>query len=220
MMPPKRHRQEDNVDSWLMSYADMITLLLAFFIIFVSISEPKSEKMQAITESMSGQFGTIDLATPFQGTYKTLMEIVEEKQLLKDLDIQRTKNGITVEMAHGAFFLPDSAEIDPAKAETLAGIVKAIKNIDFLDYRVVIEGHSSDVPPKNASFASNWEYTTAQASRLARFFIEQGIPANRLKVAGYADTQPKVPNTDLEGKAIPENQMQNARIEITVERKL
>ncbi len=220
MMPPKRHKQEDNVDSWLMSYADMITLLLAFFVIFVAISEPKSEKMQALTESMTGQFGTIDLATPFQGTYKTLMAVVEDQQIFKDLDIQRTKNGISIEMARGAFFAPESAELDPTKLDTLKDIAKAIKGIDFLDYRVSIEGHSNDNPPKNGAYASNWEFTTAQASRLARFFIEQGIPANRLKVAGYADTEPKVPNSDLQGNPIPQNQEQNARIQIMVERQL
>ena len=58
MIPPKKYIQEDNVDSWLMSYADMITLLLCFFVIFVSASEPKKEKLSAVTEGMLGKFGS------------------------------------------------------------------------------------------------------------------------------------------------------------------
>ena len=54
--PPRKQYQEENVDSWLMSYADMITLLLGFFVIFVSVSEPKKEKLNAIKEGVAGQF--------------------------------------------------------------------------------------------------------------------------------------------------------------------
>lgn len=219
MMPPKRFRQEENVDNWLMSYADMITLLLAFFILFVAVADPKGEKMQAITESLSGKFGTIDLSTPFQGTYKTLQALVEERQLLKDMDIQRTKDGIQIELSHGAFFKPRSTELAPDKIDTLKEIAASIKSIDFLDYRVAIEAYSSDVEPGLPAYPSNWEYTSAQASRLARFFIKEGIDPTRLKVVGYADSMPKVPNADVEGKPIPDNRKQNERIEIIVDRK-
>lgn len=218
MMPPKRFRQEENVDNWLMSYADMITLLLAFFVIFVAAADPKGEKMQAITESLSGQFGTIDLSTPFQGTYKTLLTLAEEKKLLKDMDIQRTQNGIRIELSHGAFFKPHSTQLAESKIEVLTQIADSIKAMDFLDYRLSIEAHSSDVEPGLAAYPSNWDYTAAQASRLARFFTEQGIDPMRMQVVGYADSRPKVPNKDVEGKPIAENRALNERVEILVER--
>jgi chemotaxis protein MotB len=220
MMPPKHQKQEDNVDSWLMSYADMITLLLAFFVIFISISEPKTEKMQAITESMSGQFGTIDLATPFQGTYKTLLAVVEEKELLKDVAVERTEQGIRMELSSGSFFIPNSVDINPDQADALKQMVEAIKAIDFLDYRVSIEGHSSNIKPNEAMFASNWEFTALQAAKLARLFSAAGVEESRIKIVGYGDSRPKVPNADINGKAIDENRQRNERIEIVVERKL
>jgi chemotaxis protein MotB len=220
MMPPKRHREEENVDNWLMSYADMITLLLAFFVIFISISEPKKEKMQAVTESMSGKFGTIDLSTPFQGAYKTLLALIERDQLLKDMAIERTQNGLRMELSSGAFFKKNSTQFAEDKQKALQQLADAIKGISFLDYRVAIEGHSNDFEPVNTVYPSNWEFTSAQASHLARFLVKQGIDASRIKVTGYADTKPKVPNRDADGNAIWENQLLNARIEIVVERQL
>jgi chemotaxis protein MotB len=218
MMPPKRHKQEDNVDSWLMSYADMITLLLCFFVIFIAISEPKKEKIQAITESMAGKFGAIDLATPFQGAYKEIQGVIEQSQLLKDMDVQRTKNGVIIEMSSGSFFKQGSIELESGRMESLSQIAVILKNIDFLDYRIVIEGHTSDEPVKNGAYPSNWEFSAAQAARLARYFVEQGVAAKRLAVMGFADSDPKVPNLDANGNAIMENRNKNERIVIRIDR--
>lgn len=218
MMPPKRFKQEDNVDSWLMSYADMITLLLCFFVIFISISEPKKEKIQAITESMAGKFGAIDLATPFQGAYKEIQGVIEQRQLLKDMDVQRTKEGVIIEMSSGSFFKTGTIELSSERLESLSAIAAILRNVDFLDYRIIIEGHTSDEPVRNAAYPSNWEFSAAQAARLARYFIEQGVPAKRFVVSGYADSDPKVPNLDVNGNAIMENRNKNERIVIRIDR--
>src|ERR1700733_8204899 len=105
MIPPHRqHRQEDNVDSWLMSYADMITLLLCFFIIFVSISEPKKDRLDKITEGMANRFGPVDLSTPFQGILRSLQAVVEEHQILKDVDVEKTETSVETEISTVAFY--------------------------------------------------------------------------------------------------------------------
>ena len=91
MIPERRkHAQEDNVDSWLMSYADMITLLLCFFIVFVSVSEPKKDKLSAITEGMAQRFGLVDLTTPYQGLMHSLQTVTEAHRVLKDVSVEMT----------------------------------------------------------------------------------------------------------------------------------
>ena len=124
-------------------------------------------------------------------------------------------------MASESFFKPGTAELNPDKAPALAEMAAAMKKADYLDCRIVVEGHTSDVPPANtALYPSNWEFSAARAARLARFFVEQGLAPNMIEAAGYADTQPEVPNLDESGKPIPDNRTKNDRIVIKFERVL
>lgn len=219
MIPPKyRAPEEQNTDSWLMSYADMITLLMCFFIIFVSISEPKKEQITAITNGMAGKFGTVDLSTPFQSTYQALQAVVETHRLFRDVAIEKTSKSIAIELGGSSFFKPNSADFNDEQKQALEDTVTALKEVSFLDFQIVIEGHTSDVPVKSGVYPSNWELSTARASHMARFLTERGIKADAIKVVGYADTKPKVPNTDLSGNPIEGNRERNQRLVIYLER--
>lgn len=217
---PRLHPpHEDNTDSWLMSYADMITLLLSFFIIFVSVSEPKQDKIVAITEGMAQQFGAIQISTPYLGTFRNLQGIVENNQAFRDIAVEKTERGIEVELSSGSFFQPESAEIEPMKMELLEEVVSALKSGEFADYNLTIEGHTDDAPLVGKMYPSNWELSAARATRMIRLLAEQGLDPQHMKAVGYADTQPKVPNLDAEGQPIPENREQNRRVVIKLERK-
>ncbi len=218
MIPEHRHRPEENVDSWLMTYADLITLLMCFFIIFVSVSEPRKERISAITDGMAGKFGTVDLSTPFQGTYQSLLATIQKHRLLRDIAVTKNADSIEMELASDSFFEPGSADITPDKLQALAEMAAAIKQVDFLDYNVIVEGHTNDLPPATAAYPTNWELSAARATRLVRFFIEQGIRPKDLKAVGYGDTRPAVPNLDHNGHAIPENRARNQRVVIKLER--
>ena len=75
-----------------------------------------------------------------------------------------------------------------------------------------------DAPISTAQFPSNWELSTARASAVVHYFLDQGIPAQELRAAGYADTFPKAPNRDAAGHPLPENQAQNRRVVIALEK--
>lgn len=219
MIPPRKHpHTEDNVDSWLMSYADMITLLMCFFIIFVSVSEPKKDKFSLITEGLANKFGSVDLSTPFEGAFRSMQGVVENYQAFRDIAISKTDQSIEMELAGGTFFKKDSAELAQEKLPLLAELIGALKQADFVQYHITIEGHTSDAPAKSGLYASNWELSSARAARMVRYLIEQGIKPNVLKASGLADTQPKVPNADLNGQPIPENRARNERLVIKFER--
>jgi chemotaxis protein MotB len=219
MIPPKRHAQaEDNVDSWLMSYADMITLLLGFFIIFVSVSEPKKEKLNAIKDGVSGQFGSVNLSTPFQGVFSSLQALVEEKNVLKDVAIERSDRTIEVELSAISFFQEGSADFDEGMVPVLMEIAQRLKAVDFMVSSVVVEGHTSDVPVKSQQFPTNWELSGARASHVVRFLIEQGVAPGHLEASGFGDSRPKVPNLDVNGNAIIVNRKLNERVVIRLEK--
>lgn len=223
MIPPKHksHNVEEGVDSWLMSYADMITLLMCFFIIFVSVSEPKNDKFTEITGGIANKFGSVDLATPFNGVAQSIEAVVESHQILRDVSVEKRERSIEMELSNSAFFEKDSLELSEKNKQALSEIATAMREIQFMEYRIIVEGHTSDVPPTNtALFPTNWELSGARAARVVRFFVDQGIKPNRLRAVGYGDSKPKVPNLDLQKNPIPENRAKNDRITISLERLL
>jgi chemotaxis protein MotB len=220
MIPPRKHVHEENADSWLMSYADMITLLLCFFIIFVSVSEPKKDRLSALADGMTKKFGTVEMATPFQGVFRSLSAIIETHQILKDIAIDKTENGLVMELSSLSFFTPQTADFQEKMTPVLTELVAALKTIDFMQYRITIEGHTNDLPVNTGLYPSNWELSTARAAHLVRFLIEQGIRPDRLAAVGYGSTRPKVPNLDSNGNAILQNRQLNERVVIKLERVL
>ena len=144
--PENRHRsqQEGGLDAWLMSYADMITLLMVFFVIFVSVSEPKQDKFSVITEGLVNRFGTVDMTTPLRGVFESMQEIVESHKVLRDVSIEKTETGIAMEIASRSLYEPGSAELTQQNLEVLSDLVASLKTVDFVDYRIIVEGHTSD----------------------------------------------------------------------------
>jgi chemotaxis protein MotB len=219
MIPPRKQAMsEETTDAWLMSYADMITLLLCFFIIFVSVSEPKKDKFSLITEGLANKFGSVDMSTPLAGVFSTLQATMENHQIFRDVAITKNEQSIEMELATGSFFQPRSAEIAKDKLPILTEMAAGFKSGAFLDYRIVVEGHTNDMATDNPQFASNWELSGARATRLVRYFIEQGIAANKLVAVSFGDTRPKLPNRDGAGDPIEANRFQNERMVIKFER--
>ncbi len=218
MIPPKKIIPEENVDSWLMSYADLITLLMSFFVIFVSVSEPRKERISILSSGMGGKFGTIDVSTAFDGVIRDLQQPVEISKSFRDITIAHNERSIEIEMSNAAFFKPFTAELDESKLPLLTQIIAPLKSIDFIDYRISIESHTSDAKPQSGLYATNWELSSARAARMVRIFIENGIKPETLKAIGMADSHPKVPNLDPQGNAIPSNREKNERILVKLER--
>jgi chemotaxis protein MotB len=217
MIPKRPQRQEENVDAWLMSYADMITLLMCFFIIFVSVSEPKKEKISAIAEGMAGKFGAVNYQNPFTGSVRSLQATIEGRKLYKDVAVISSSRALSMELATSRFFANGGADIDEAMLPVLEEMVKALKDTDLAKYSISIESHTDDTPPKSGLFSNNWELSTVRAAKLAEFLSTRGIPSTQMKAVGYGDTRPAVPNLDAKGNPIPENRIKNQRVVLKVE---
>lgn len=218
MFPPRKIFPEENVDSWLMSYADMVTLLMSFFIIFVSVSEPRKERLSQLATGMGGKFGTVDLSTPFNGVMNALQGVIEKNQSFHDMAVESNEKAVFIELSSKLFFKPNSADLSDDKMPILIDTIGTLKTIDYIDYNLIIEGHTSDEKHEGGLYPTNWDLSSARAARIVRVFIEQGIKANDIEAVGMADRQPKVPNLDQNNKPIPENRKKNERVVIKLQR--
>lgn len=220
-MKPRRRTasvQEDNVDSWLMSYADMITLLLCFFIIFVATSEPKQEKLKAATKGMKEYFGSITLETPYDGVYREVQGLIAAKTADSFLAAERTPRGIKIELSSLAFFASGSAQIAPEQLPVIQELAHQLSSVPAKDYMIEVEGYASDAPVESALFANSWELAAARAAQVVKLLSESNIDPARLKVVSYGSTHPVVPNHDSQGTPIPENQARNERVVVKMEK--
>lgn len=178
---------------WLTTYADMMTLLFAFFVLLYSMSSPDPVKMSQIEDAMKKEAG-------FDGTLKTMSEIQNEfQEIVEDLNIKKTTNiisdprGVAIEMDGDICFQSASTDIKGTLKKILDEAAKKIlSNKD--DYRmVIIEGHTDadQIPEKLRKFyPTNWELSAARASNVVNYLISRGVNSGRMQASGYADRWP------------------------------
>jgi len=203
-------------EDWLTTYADAITLLMAFFVMLVSFSKID---LPAFEEAMAGikkELGREEAPKrPMFDLAQNLNTILEEVQIDQDeVETGFDESGVVIEFANNSFFRPGSAELLPRAKKILTGIAYEVAEPPYDLYFVDVEGHTDDSPIHTARFPSNWELSTARATGVVRYLIEVGVEPERLKASGYAEVKPKFPNRDLFGEPIPENQAKNRRITI------
>ena len=124
----------------------------------------------------------------------------------------------TLQIGSATFFNSGYAALSGAGKAILEDVAVSLKSGAFAAYHVTIEGHTDDTPINTTQFQSNWELSTARASAVVRYLLEQGVAAERLTAAGYADTFPIAPNRNADGTVIPENQARNRRVVIKLEK--
>ncbi len=235
-----------HADDWLLTYADTITLLFCFFVVFaVAGHHPKKEVVVPAPPPVSVSVPVTPLPAPAvkeavppatpdaqpDAPYPPLsLESHAEDPPApqtppQDAAAVQTEGAdgariLSFELSSTAMFDSGSAEIKPGAEETLAALADKLKDPSYADYLVTVEGHTDDSPVQTAQFPSNWELSTARAAAVVRFFVGHGVRAEKLRVAGYADTYPKVPNRDEKGAPILANQAQNRRVVVRLEKVL
>ena len=206
---------EDESEDWMVTYADAITLLMAFFVMLVSFSKielPVFEQVQAgIAEKIGG---TTTKDTPIFALEATMNSVLSEASTFPPdaVNVGFDDEGLVIDFAAGYFFQPGTTVLTPGAIDVLDAVRRELEEPPYDVFYVDVEGHTSDLPPPGGTFPSNWELSAAQAARVVRAFIELGMQPQWLNASGYADTDPKVPNLDVAKQPIPENQKKNERI--------
>ena len=211
----------DVVEGWMATFADMVTLLMAFFVLLYAMSDPDPGKFEdfgaAMQEAISGE----ELESEFEQLTENLQEIIDEQEISDKVKIELTPKGIEIQMEGKALFAGCSADIlsdmEPVISSISNVITELLDNSEYKGYMIEVEGHTDNLPPTNCpDFETNWELSAYRATGVVEQLLASGIQKEKIKAIAMADSDPLVPNMDENGKSIYENQAKNRRVEIFI----
>lgn len=207
---------------WLVTFNDMITLILTFFVLILSMSDMDKPSIDQISQSVSEAFGVGGIRKPLV-TPRTVQPSLDRGQIEaeKNLDVSRmaiqiaslpgmeaqtTPEGIRITVNEKVLFPSDSEVLSENSRQVLLALVPILKASDAA---ITVEGHTDDHPVEDGRFPSNWELSTARAVSVVAFLAENGgIAPERLSAVGYGDTRPRAANDN------EKNRQMNRRVEI------
>lgn len=208
----KNNNEDDNLHRWLISYSDFLTLLFTFFVALYALSNLDLIKAEKMTTSLRKVFKVIDEPISFEEDRNRAV-IEDLRKILADVSgvsIKSDARGITITLPDQLLFNSGSAEIKPGAKDTLIKLSEEFKEIPG---KIIIEGHTDNVPlSPNSLYKSNWELSSARASSVLYFLLQQGLSPDRFTIAGYGEYRPIAPNDTDEGKA------KNRRVELIIQR--
>ena len=207
----KNNIEAENIhrDRWLISYADLVTLLLALFIVMYAAAD--HDRAKKIAESFNGQ-NSGDGVLPANDGEKDKNSLTEKilldnPVLLQKTKIRQSERGLIVSLSEAGFFAPG----DNAISSEAENVIKTLADsLQSNQVPIRIEGHTYSTPISTARYSSNWELSTARASSVLQEFVKKGIAPERLSAAGYGGFQPVADNASPEGRA------QNRRVDVVI----
>ncbi|QCU90251.1 OmpA/MotB family protein [Thiomicrorhabdus sediminis] len=206
-------------DDWLITYADAVTLLLAFFVLILSVSNVSQEKFENISQAINEQLlEKDDYKSPLQDLYSKLKIVFEKNDINVIGSLRKEENSLKIDLPSELLFPSGSSNLGKSSLDMISDIADQVKTFPLDNFKVEIEGHSDDIPIHTQQFPSNWELSASRAISVLKVFIDRGVDSSKLKAVGYADTKPKRPNRDSKGLPIELNQQINRRVEIIIKK--
>lgn len=242
--PVRRHRhaeEEESADKdrWLVSYADFITLLFAFFVVMYALSSINEGKYRTLSNSLTDAFRSVppvirDAAPPASSSAvapvlpaprpRNTEAVRREREHMTGIarDIQQVLAPLVSEGKVRVTQTPRGVNVEinasvlfaPGEARLADDTSQALRAIAAVlkndVHAIQIEGHTDSTPIKNVLFASNWELSAVRASSVVRLFADNGIAEGRLTAVGYGATRPVSPNETAEGR------LRNRRVAVMI----
>ncbi len=238
-MSRRKHEEEhENHERWLVSYADFITLLFAFFVVMYAISSINTGKYRVLSDSLGSAFGRnapeippshaqIELGlsglkplavlrreSAIRYEHEQLATVSHELQkslapLIAQGKVQVTQSSRGVNVTINSSVL--FATGDARLTNDAKDILKSVaQTLKDDKHTIQVEGHTDNVPIATPLFASNWELSSARAGSVVRLFAESGVNESRMLAIGHSATQPVDSNDTTEGRA------RNRRVEVMI----
>ncbi|RKY56941.1 MAG: flagellar motor protein MotS [Candidatus Neomarinimicrobiota bacterium] len=201
-------------EPWLVTYSDLMTLLMTFFVLLFAMSTIDPVKLEQFGDSVGKALGKKKEAQKFSlaEIYKEVVNVVEEENLKDVIKVETSARGVAIKIPSEISFSSGSADLDPRIFPILNKFEPMIKKSVF---PIAIEGHTDNVPIFSDIYPSNWELSAARASQVVRYFINRNIPSDRFQAIGYGDTRPRAPGRTIEeANNTREKMSQNRRVEI------
>ena len=209
------HAEEDGEGSWLVSYADMMTLLVGFFVVLQSFSKVDPSSFEKVKKETTQLFGG-EYKLPFEDLKKDLEKIVKDMQASDQVIFMQTEEGIEITFRGALFFDTGSFELRNEATTLLSDLIPVISE-KAKNFGIVVEGHTDSRPLASAgAVASNWELSSIRACRVLRLFIEKGFSENRIKALGWGATRSIASDHNPDGSWNEVNQAQNRRVVVKI----
>ncbi len=223
---------EEPTDRWLVSYADFITLLFAFFVVMYSISNVNLGKYRVLSDSVStafsaqanspfgvgAQLGVSAQRAPIAVGLLGQTGLVSMRETAAELDarlqkwvkkgmiaVKGNEKWLEIEIKSNLLFSSGDALLSSAAAEILSELTSVIKTTHNPLY---VSGYTDNVPISSSRYPTNWELSTARAASVVRLFAQSGINPARMGAIGYGEYRPVAANDT------PENRQRNRRVVI------
>lgn len=229
----RRRGERDDHGRWLVSYADFITLLFAFFVVMYAISQINESKYRVLSDALLKVFkpnrGSARVAPPsprqpaptvpengdglgpaeqrLRAVAQDVINALDPMVKSGQVRVTESGRGVAVDINASALFASGEAEIQTQALPALEGLAQVLVP---LPNDIEIEGHTDTTPIASARYPSNWELSSARASSVVRLLNNRGVASVRLVAVGYADTRNVSPNITPEGRA------QNRRVTVMI----
>ncbi len=230
MSSRKKHEEEqENSERWLLTYCDLITLLLAFFVVMYSMSQVDAKKFGSMSihlrsiltgqigvlkdaPSIAGkaEFGNIAMVQPIdlQLFGESITRAVKDKGLKKKVVLAMDERGLVVHVMDSALFELGKANLTPEAQSMLDQLVPHLLRVPN---PIRVEGHTDNAPIKTALYPSNWELSAARATAVVRYLVEKhDISPLRVSATGYGEFRPIATNDSVASRA------KNRRIDLVI----
>ena len=230
----KKHEEheKENSERWLLTYADLITLLLVFFIIMYTMSNVDKQKFAQMANALKGAMGAsgekvlemfpnqavvpINNGSAYnseerqmEGVEKQMEELIEKAGLKDEIQVEVQERGLVVSIKSYILFESGKAQLTPESVGIIAHIAQILSQVSGKQIR--IEGHTDSDPISTPEFPSNWELSSARATCVLKLILAKGhFNPTKISAVGYGEYRPKVPNTTVENKG------QNRRVDIVI----
>ena len=206
-LPHRRAVAHVSRDRWLVSYADFMTLLFAFFATMYAISSVDAQKLSRVATALQVAFddqrpqraaaaSVSSSAAPLPEVTSADVETVLARELSDELADGRLElivdhRGVTLSIPEAGVFATGSDELSDAAQAMVTRVAAVLNRFSNL---IRVEGHTDDVPIHTVRFQSNWDLSAARASRVVEYLIARGIDPTRVSATGYGEFHPRVPN--------------------------
>lgn len=209
--------------AWMVTYGDLMSLLLTFFVLLLSFSTVHEDEFNKAMKSLRGALGVMkhekmliklpkavpDRGRPAQVVASRIARYIKVRGLSKRMKVTRVKSGFKITLQDPVLFYTGSSQLTPQADELLADLAGLLT--DLTEYEVEVEGHTDNVPISATLYRSNLELSVARALSVARFFIDRrAYDPSRVGVAGHGSNRPIASNNT------PAGRQKNRRVELNV----
>ncbi len=200
------NNSKDYINRWVISYADLVTLLLALFLVMYAVNNVE-HKNNLQTQTQNTTIGEVK-QTKFVEMPELQKELLKEFKNDNDVLLLKDSRGLIIRLKDDILFGSAEAQLQPNATEALNKIIDILSKIDN---PVIIEGHTDSFPIKSAKYSSNWELSTARATSVIDYLVaSKRINPKRLSAVGYGEYAPVAENTSNSGR------IKNRRVDIII----